>query len=104
MNSYIVNESERARKDIRRIIKYMLNKKRNPFAAERILDDYYHTAEKLSYMADTVSQPNDPSLQKRGLKRINFSKHDYFILFAIEGEAVIIANVFHAKENFEKKL
>ena len=42
--------------------------------------------------------------RKKGLKRINLLRHSYFMLFMIDGEKVIITNIFHTLEDYENKL
>ncbi len=83
---------------------YLKNEKHNPYAARNVFNDCNDSKKKLSYLADSLPVPDDPELKKRGLKRMNFMKHDYFMLFAIDGDTVVITNIFHAGEDYENKL
>ncbi|MBQ6481363.1 MAG: hypothetical protein IJI45_09620 [Anaerolineaceae bacterium] len=58
----------------------------------------------LSDIAGSIREPDSEVLKARNLKRLNFGKHDYFLLFRIEGSKVIVTNIFHAAEDFESKL
>lgn len=38
------------------------------------------------------------------MKRWNFQKHQYFLLFKVEDDAAIVTNVYHFRENYLAKL
>ena len=104
MKTYKVVAAERALKDIRRITNYLMYDKMNPQAAKSVFDDFFQTAEKLSYIADILPVSYNSDLRTRGLIRMNFLHHNYFLLFRIRRDTAEITNVFHAKENYEKKV
>lgn len=58
----------------------------------------------LEIVAEILNEPENEILKSKGLKRINFRKHDYFMLYHIEGKIVYVTNIFHALEDFENKL
>lgn len=43
-------------------------------------------------------------LRKLGYRRINFERHRYFMLYRIEGERIIVDNIFHELQDFEGKM
>lgn len=51
-----------------------------------------------------IRDPDSEKLKQRGLKRINFVKHNYFFLFRVKGNTVEIAAMFHRLEDYESKL
>ena len=51
-----------------------------------------------------LADPDDEKLKQRGLKRINFLHHNYFMLFRVENENAIIVRVFHGLEDYQNKL
>ncbi len=104
MNIYNVIALPKAEEDLDRIVYHLVNKKHNPYAARNVLNDYSETITKLSYLADSQPIPDSAILRDRKLKRFKFSRHDYFLLFSIEGNTVIITNIFHAREDYENKL
>ena len=104
MKNYRVVLSQEAENDLQERLLYLINDKHSPWTAKNVMKDYNDTKIKLSYMADALPVPDNDKLRLLGLKRMNFSKHDYFMLFTIEGDKVIITNIFHAREDFENKL
>lgn len=59
---------------------------------------------KLEIVAGSLRNPDSEILKFRGLKRINFLRHDYFLLYRIEEDQVFVTNIFHSSEDFENKL
>lgn len=104
MKSYKVRMSPRARADLKNRISYLVNIKKNPQAAAGVMDDFHKTRAMLESIAGSIKEPDSEILKSRKLKRINFREHDYFILYRIDGNTVMIMNFFHALENFETKL
>lgn len=51
-----------------------------------------------------MREPDSDKLRERGLKRINFRAHNYFMLFRIRDDRVEIIDIFHGSEDFENKL
>ena len=93
-----------AQNDFRRCINYLLYVKKNRQAALNLKKDFEKTILRLSNIAGTLKIPESEVLKSRNLKRLNFGKHYYFLLFRIEGDKAIVTNIFHAAEDFESKL
>ena len=104
MITYRVVVSADAKADLKRYIAYLQKKKRNPQAAGNVLDDFRQTRITLAHSAGAIGLPESEELQKRGLKRMNFLRHDYFLLYKVDGNLAIVTNIFHALEDFENKL
>ena len=104
MKSYRVVISLAAKEDLKRCIRYLKNVKNSVQAAQNVMDDYRQTSIILSDVADSIKDPDSIILKSRGLKRINFQKHRYFMLFKVEDNKVIITNIFHELEDYENKL
>ena len=106
MKKYQVIVTPDAKADLRRYLSYLRNVKKNLQATKSVLEDFNDTQEKLSRIADGISEPASDELGKRALKRLNFVKgHRYFVLFKKEPDGKIyITNVFHMLEDFESKL
>ena len=104
MKTYKVQMSPRAKADLRNRISYLVNVKKNPQAASSLMADFRKTRTNLETIAGSIKEPDSDILKSRNLKRINFREHDYFILYRIDGDSVMIMNIFHALENFETKL
>ena len=104
MKSYKVKVSPAAREDLRRRIAYLVDIKKNKKAAKNVMADYQETRKTLSDIAGSIRVPDSIELQNRDLKRINFRRHDYFMLFRIDGDVATITNIFHSYEDYENKL
>ena len=104
MKEYKVIEAPRVKKDIKKYVGYLRNVKMSVQAAQALFDDYRATKKRLANIAGSLPDPDSEELKQRGLKRINFEKHNYFFLFRINGDKVEIAAMFHGLEDYENKL
>lgn len=82
----------------------MLFVKRNEQAYDAVEEDYFKTIEELSRVAGSLQDPPEPELRERGLKRIHFLKHDYVMLYWIDGDEAVIVYIFHEKEDYVSKI
>lgn len=57
---------------------------------KNILDDFEETKARLTKVAGSLLECENPRLRMLGYKRINFIKHRYFILYRIVEDEVII--------------
>ena len=104
MKTYKVKVTPSAEEDLRKRIAYLVDVKLNKQAARNVMEDYRETRQVLEKVAGSIREPDSIELKERGLKRINFRKHDYFILFRIDGDVALITNIFHGLEDYENKL
>ena len=104
MKSYKVVNTPELEGKIKERVHYIAKELGNPIAAKSVWEDYKETRKALKKAAGSLPDPDSVELKIRGLKRINFRSHDYFLLYRIEGEMVTVTNVFHFKEDFENKL
>ena len=104
MKYYKVYITVRAQADLKARVRYLRDVKQSYQAAQSILDDYIETRAVLAVLADAIAEPSDKKLKQRCLKRINFLHHNYFMLFKVEDNKVIIVRIFHGLEDYRKKL
>ncbi len=104
MKTYRVVVTDDAKQDFRRYRDYLIYVKKSSQAARNLVNDYRETRKKLETVADSLKDPESEKLKQRRLKRINFLKHDYFLLYRIDGDIVSITNMFHSLEDYENKL
>ncbi len=105
MKEYRVIVTPDAEEDLKKHLAYLRYRKANPQAAKNVLNDFKDTKNHLCYAAASLADPDSPKLKERGLKRINFIKHNYFLLYHIVSDDIVyITNVFHDLEDFESKL
>ena len=93
-----------AEADLDRFIAYLLFEKQNSQAAGNLLDDFELTKNTLSTVAPSLKYCENPKLKQFGYRRINFQKHNYFMLYRMENNLVIIDNIFHDLQDYENHL
>jgi len=104
MKQYIVRNTPLLEKKLDRYINYLKNVKHSRQAAQSLFDDFVETRKNLAKTAEMIRTSDDENLKNRGLKRINFRRHNYFLLFRINGEVVEIISMFHGLEDYSNKL
>ena len=102
--NYKVEISEDALMDLRRYVNYLIQAKKNPQAAFRLLDDYDETIATLESVAGSLKLCESPNMKERELRRINFVRHNYFMLYQLKGQTAFITNIFHGLEDADNKL
>ncbi len=104
MKKYRIVVTTDAENDLRKYISYLKNVKKNQQAVKNVLKDFKDTKKCLASIAGSIKEPESYELKNRGLKRLNFLVHNYFLLYYIDNETVYITQIFHGLENFESKL
>jgi len=105
MKRYRVLVTPDAEADLKIYLSYLRSVKKNPQAVKSVLEDFRNTKNDLKSVARSLPEPDSEKLKARGLKRINFKKHNYFLLYYIDSmDIVYVTNIFHGLENFEDKL
>lgn len=89
---------------IDRILAYIMNKLMNPQAARAVAEDLDHAWDVLESMASSFHYCTDPYLAAKGYRKLALEKHDYVIIYKVEGNTVTVHGVFHMKENYRNKL
>lgn len=93
-----------AKEDMNNHVQYLLYEKRNPQAAQNLLLDFETTKDNLKYIATSLKYCENPHLRKAGFRRINFSKHNYFILYRVIGKSVFIDAIYHSLQDYENHM
>lgn len=104
MKTYTVKITPDTKADLRRYLKYLRDNKRNPQAAASVADDFKETTEKLKTIAGSIVEPESERLRERGLRRINFQRHNYFLLYRVVDDVAEVTDMFHGYEDYENKL
>ena len=104
MNKYNVKITPEAKALVRERLLYILLELQNEQAYEAVKADYQNTLKRLSDMAGTIGDSKEPELVKRNLKKIFFKKHDYLLLFRVNGSVAEVIGMFHMREQYEKKV
>ena len=95
MQKYSVHLTAESEQDLQRFFHYLRHQLDNAQAAEAFLDDFEETVEALSAFADSVQTSTNELLRSRSIKRINFRRHKYFLLFTINSNQVIVVAIGH---------
>ena len=101
---YEIFVSEDAERDLDTFLQYLLFEKKNEQAARNLLNDFEITKRSLIHAASSLKDCANPKLKEHRYKRINFTTHRYFMLYRIEGNRVIIDNIFHELQDYENRL
>ena len=104
MQEYTVRNTPLLEKKLDKYLGYLINRKKSPLSAQSLLKDFVETRESLEKTAGMIKDPDDEKLKIRKLKRINFRRHNYFLLFRTNGDVVEIVTMFHGLENYSDKL
>lgn len=93
-----------AEDDFECFLTYLLMKRNNPQAARHFIDDFEATKQRLATVAGSIKLCDNECLKQNGYRRLNFIEMDYFVLFRIVGDTVIIDKVFHDLQDYEHKM
>ena len=85
-------------------ISYILFEFKSEQAALSVINDYEETLKTLAIVAGSIRESENPKLAQRKLRRINFRRHDYFMLYKVDGNVAIVTNIFHSSQDYENKL
>lgn len=101
---YKVVVTQDAEADLDKFLRYLIYEKENRQAAKNVLDDFEMTKNRLTKVAGSLKDCDNPGLRILGYKRINFIKHRYFMLYRIIDNEAIIDAIFHELQDYENKM
>ena len=104
MKKYKLVMTAEAKADLKNILSYLQKTFHNQQAVRNVWDDFQETKKTMARSAGSLPEPESERLKERRLKRVNFLRHSYFMLYIIENETAVIVNIFHNLEDFENKL
>ena len=101
MVSYKVIVSPGALAQLDDYISYVHYTLLNPIAAKSILNDAKKTRETLAKVAGSLKFCDHPALHELGYHAIKFEKHDYAMLYRVEGETAYVDGIYHMMQDYE---
>lgn len=101
MTTYRVVITEYAKEQLKDYISYILNEFGNRQAAKAVRDDAAATGKKLEHVAGSLREMENPNM--KGYRKIHFLKHDYVMLYRIEGDVVYVDRIYHELQDYERK-
>ena len=101
---YEIVVTAEAENDMERYIRYLLVDKKSRQAAKSVMDDFSATLQSLKSVAGSLKLCVNPRLKALGYRRINFLFHRYFMMYRLDGNTVIVDNIFHELQDYENKM
>lgn len=101
MISYKVIISPKALSQLDSYIRYVHYTLLNPIAAESIWRDAQETRKALARVAGSLKLCDYPALHELGYHALKFGKHDYVMLYRVEGETAYVDGVYHMMQDYE---
>lgn len=101
MVSYNVIVSPKALEQLNEYIDYIQLTLLNNQAANSVWEDAIETINELEIVAGSLRECEHPALKEMGYHRILFKKHDYLMLYRIDGTTVYVEAVYHMLQDYE---
>lgn len=101
MVSYKVILSPKALSQLDSYIRYVRYTLLNPIAAESIWRDAKKTQKTLASIAGSLKLCGHPILHELGYHAIKFDKHNYVMLYRVEGETAYVDGIYHMMQDYE---
>ena len=102
--AYKVVITDAAMRQFDRYLGYVVHTLQNKQAARNIMQDFRQTVKELSATAGSMKLMDDPELARRGYRKMNFQKHNYLIVYRIDGNTAIVDAIFHTLQDYENAL
>ena len=90
-----------AKHQLEMYIAYTLSKFENKQAARAIRDDARETMRRLANIADNLAFCENEVLASNGYRKILFDKHDFFMVYRIHNDKVIVDAMYHSLQDYE---
>ena len=104
MKEYKVTITPEALEDFNRYLSYVLFVLKSEQAFDAVLDDYYKTIDQLTRVAGSIKVSEKPELAERGLREMYFQRHDYVMLYWMDGDEAVVVYIFHTLEDYQNKI
>ena len=101
MDLYEVEISPTARKQLNRYVDYIQFTLLNDQAADAVFMDALETIDNLEKSAGSLGFCNDPDLKALGYRKILFRRHDYVMIYDLDGKTARIKGIYHLLQDYE---
>ena len=102
MDTYKVVMSPRAAELLQKSLDYIRDVLLAPLAAQAVWEDALETVRELKTVAGALRLCSDARLRSLGYHAARFRRHDYVMLYRIEGRTVFIDAVYHLRQDYER--
>ena len=99
--AYKVVITKPAKHQLDMYVGYTANTLKNKQAAKAIMSDASTTKKRLSLVADKLAFCDNAVLRQHGYRRILFKKHDFFMVYRIDGNRAIVDAMYHELQDYE---
>lgn len=96
--------TEFAKKQSEAYIGYVAKTLKSRQAAKSIMMDFRKTIGRLHYVAGSLPLLENMELASYGYRRINFDRHNFFMLYRVKDRVVIVDAIYHGLQDYEKFL
>ena len=104
LQRWSVKETKDVLNDLDRYIRYLLFVKKNEQAADAVLSDYDDTIAELEAVAGSLALMKNPRYAAKGYRVIRFKKHDYYLIYRVEGDVAVVYQMLHDLQDQEKSI
>lgn len=103
---YKLTITDRAEQLLDNILYHIVNKLKNPQAAENLMKEVERVYNNLEYSPEMYSYSEDGSLKSRGYRKVAVPHYNYVIIFRFDEDrkTVYIVGFFHDLELYINKL
>ncbi|MCD8115731.1 MAG: type II toxin-antitoxin system RelE/ParE family toxin [Oscillospiraceae bacterium] len=101
MDSFEVVFTFKARTQLQNCVSYISHTLLNDIAAKSVYQDAMETVAQLSSVAGSLPYCRHPKLRDFGYRIIGFKRHQYVMLYRIDGKTAIIDGIYHQKQDYE---
>ena len=98
---YDVIISPKALSQLNEYVDYIQYTLLNPIAAELVWQDAIATGKQLSKGAGSLALCKHPILHELGYRCIGFKKHNYAMLYLVDGNKVYVDAIYHTQQDYE---
>lgn len=89
-----------AKHQLEMYIAYTLSEFKDLQAARSIRDDAMKTKKRLSNIAGSLALCDNEVLARNGYHRILFAKHNFFMVYRIDNDTVIVDAMYHELQDY----
>ena len=101
---YKVVLTSQAKAQFRKIIDYLLDELESQQAATNVADDFDDTIARLSQIAGSLKLCDDKGLRSKGYRTIHFKKHQYLMVYTLDGDVAYVEGIYHDLQDYENTL
>ncbi len=99
MDLFNVVFAPRADKQLEEYVTYIQYVLLNEGAARRVYNDALETLGQLAKVASALRYCEHPTLKRHGYRLIHFRRHQYVMLYRVEGKTAYVDAVFHQRQD-----